>query len=110
MSLPRLACLLAALLSATAALADIKGVANPPVFTPAELELINRDSRLIDATRICPWRLRRALDALHGQAARPTGAAVPCTDADDDVGRASNEGALDLLKLLKEAAGQGKAR
>ncbi len=57
--------LIAAFVSAAAALADVKGVTNLPTFTAEEMELINRNSRLMLATKTCAWRLRRALDVLE---------------------------------------------
>ena len=104
----------AILLSATAAaLADVKSAPNPPSFTPEELALINRDPRLIYAARACPWQLRRTLDAWdkirRGDNPSPL-QPEPCGQADEDMGRASDEAALDILKILKEAAGQGTKR
>ncbi len=114
MSLRRTASLsVSLLLSATAALADVKSAPNSPTFTPEELALINRDPRLIYAARVCPWQLRRTLDAWdkfrHGTNPAPV-QPEPCGQADEDMGRASDEAALDILKILKEAAGQGTKR
>jgi hypothetical protein len=100
---------------ATAALADVKGVTNLPTFTPEEMELINRDSRLILATKTCAWRLRRALNILEDVrrgAGRTHVAAEPvlCSLPAEDGGRASTEGSFDLLQILKEAAGQNTNR
>jgi hypothetical protein len=107
--------LIAAWISATAALADVKGVTNLPTFTPEEMKLINRDARLILATKACAWRLRRALDMLEDirqGAGRKHAAAepVPCSVPAEDGGRASTEGSFDLLQILKEAAGQSTNR
>jgi hypothetical protein len=103
--------LIAALLSATAAQADVKGVANLPTFTPEEMELINRDSRLILATKNCAVRLRRALDLIEDMKQSAGRTHVPaepllCSLPAEDGGRASAEGPFDLLQILKEAAGQ----
>lgn len=105
--------LMAAWLSATAAVADAGGASAS--FTAEEMELINRDARLVDAAKTCPRQLRRALDVRKGRGggANPGHAQtepVPCTPAAQDAGRSSAEGALDLLKLLKEAAGQSTNR
>jgi hypothetical protein len=107
--------LIAAWISAAAALADVKGVTNLPTFTPEEMALINRDSRLILATKTCAWRLRRALDTLedirHGASrAHVPGEPVLCSLPAEDGGRASTEGSFDLLQILKEAAGQSTNR
>jgi hypothetical protein len=103
--------LLAATMAAAAAQADVKGVTNLPTFTAEEMELINRDSRLMLATKMCAWSLRRALDVLEqtrrGAVARPLApGALLCTPPAEDGGRASGEGPFDLLQILKEAAGQ----
>lgn len=101
--------LLAACASAGAVAADVKGVSTPS-FTDEELKLVNRDARLIDAASSCPEDLRRALDAwqqIQRAAPQAPTEAVPCTQAGDDMGRASAEAAHDLLQLLKEAAGKG---
>ena len=116
MSLPRSAGLLiAALTPAAAVLADVVGAPHPPTFTPEEMAIINRDARLIDAAEHEAWRLRCALDAWKGirrsaPPAREQREPDPCAEAPADTGRASAEGALDLLKILKEAAGQGTSR
>jgi hypothetical protein len=99
--------------TATAALGDVRGITALPVFTPEEIELINRDSRLILATKSCPWRLRQALDVWE-EIKRGTGRNAPdpvlCSREPEDGGRASAEGPFDLLQILKEAAGQGTSR
>ena len=84
-------------------------------FTPEEVALIAKDARLTQAVKACPWQLRQALDAWDDirSGARPQPIeAEPCrVPADDGMGgRASDEAALDILKILKEAAGQGTAR
>jgi hypothetical protein len=114
MSLHRTASLsVSLLLSLTAALAEEKSAPNPPAFTPEEVALINRDPRLVYAARACPWQLRRTLDAWDrirsGVDPSPV-PSEPCGQSDDDMGRASDEAALDILKILKEAAGQGTKR
>jgi hypothetical protein len=105
--------LILAWVSATAALADVRGITALPVFTPEEIELINRDSRLILATKSCPWRLRQALDVWE-DIKQGTGRQAPepvlCAHAPEDGSRASAEGPFDLLQILKEAAGQGTGR
>jgi hypothetical protein len=127
MSLSRSAGLLiVAWVSATAALSDVRGVSTLPVFTAEEVELINRDSRLILATKSCPWRLRHALDIWHDTLRNTPGRLhvpnvpterVECSLSPDDGnrpaddgGRAGAEGPFDLLQILKEAAGQGTSR
>ena len=105
--------LIAAWVSATAVLADVRGVSNPPVFTSEEMALIGRHPRLIGAAKSCPWQLRRALDIWDDlrRGAQPPDAPVepvPCTQTPPDSGRASAEGPFDLLQILKEAAGQDK--
>jgi len=116
MSLHRTAgALIATCVSATAVLADVRGVRNPPAFTPTEMQLINKDARLIDANRSCPWQLRHALDVWEDMrgATRPAHASaqsVLCTQTPEDSGRASAEAALDLLKILREVAGQSTNR
>jgi hypothetical protein len=114
MTLRRTASLsIAALVSVTTALADVKSAPNPPVFTSEEVALINRDPRLIYAARTCPWQLRRTLDVWdrirHGANPSPI-EPEPCGPADEDMGRASDEASLDILKILKEAADQGTKR
>lgn len=106
---------IAALLSATAAQADVKGVTELPTFTPEEMELINRDTRLMLATRNCAWRLRRALNLLddikHGTGrAQVPAEPLLCSLPAEDGGRGSGEGPFDLLQILKEAAGQSTNR
>jgi hypothetical protein len=95
--------------------ADVRAVPAPPTFTPEEVALIARDARLTQAVKACPWQLRQALDAWDDirNGARPQPMEVePCrVPADDGTGgRASDEAALDILKILKEAAGQGTSR
>src|SRR5262245_28067715 len=113
MSLRRAASLsIVALMSASWALADVRGVRNPPSFTTEEIELIGRDKRLIDATRGCAWQLRQALD-LQSEMSRGSRVGVqldPCVIGSEGRGRASDEGALDILKILKEASEQGASR
>jgi hypothetical protein len=104
--------LAAALVSAAAAHAELRGSPNP-TFTPEEVALIGRDPRLVRLVRVCPVQMRRGLDAWHE--IRRGGAApkepVVCRLATDaDVGRGSDEAALDILTILKEAAGQGTNR
>jgi hypothetical protein len=106
--------LAAALVWAAAARADMRGGPNPPTFTPEEMQLIGRDARLTFASKTCPWQLRRALDAWDDirRGVRPAPLRPgPCRSRDDEFsGRASDEAALDILKILKEAAGQGTSR
>jgi hypothetical protein len=112
--------LVVAWVSATAALGDVRAVTTLPVFTAEEIALINRDSRLILATKSCPWRLRHALDvwqdAVRNAPGRQPATTQPvlCRLAADGGGqtedRASAEGPFDLLQILKEAAGQGTNR
>jgi hypothetical protein len=116
--------LIVAWVSATAALGDVRGVTTLPVFTAEEIALINRDSRLILATKTCPWRLREALDIWHDTLRNtpgrhyvpnvPTEPVVCSLSADDGSPpsdeRAGAEGPFDLLQILKEAAGQGTNR
>jgi hypothetical protein len=95
--------------------ADVRAVPTPPTFTPEEVALIAKDARLTQAAKACPWQLRQALDTWDDirNGARPQPIeAEPCRVAADDGtgGRASDEAALDILKILKEAAGQGTAR
>jgi hypothetical protein len=98
--------LVAAGLAATAALADVKGMPNPPSFTAEESALIDRDPRLMAAAREHPWHLRCALDAWH-DLRRGVRRAKACPELPPDPGRASTEGPFDLLQILKEAAGGG---
>jgi hypothetical protein len=102
----------AALLSATGALADVKGVRIPPSFSPQEIELIGKDARLVGAARQCAWQLRQALDALAdaGQGSRVGTAPEPCQLGSGGPGRASDEGALDILKILRDISEQGAGR
>jgi hypothetical protein len=105
--------LIAAFLSVPAALADMKGVPNPPAFSREELALISRDARLTYAARTCPWALRRALDVWDDiqRGVRPSPLQPePCRPPGEEASRASDEAALDILKILKEAAGQGTSR
>lgn len=101
---------IAALLSASCALADVKSARVPPRFTPPEIELIGKDARLVGATRSCAHQLRQALDALAAaeQGSRVGIVVEPCGSA--GAGRASDEGALDILKILKDVSGQGSSR
>jgi hypothetical protein len=106
---------IAALLSATAAQADVKGVTDLPTFTPEEMELINRDTRLMLASKNCAWRLRRALNLLDeighgGGRTQVPDERLLCDLPAEDGGRASGEGPFDLLQILKEAAGQSTNR
>jgi hypothetical protein len=108
MSLRRAASLsIVALISATWALAEMRGVRSPPSFTSDEVELIGRDQRLVDATRGCAWQLRQALDL---QAAISHGSRLGVLLEPCQIRRASDEGALDILKILKEASEQGPNR
>src|SRR5262245_43040658 len=110
MSLRRAASLsIVVLLSAPWALADVPGVRTPPSFTTEEIELIGRDKRLVDAAQACAWQLRQALDlqAETSQGSRMGVQVEPCAVGGGNQGRASDEGALDILKILKEASGQG---
>jgi hypothetical protein len=101
-----------AFMSATGVLADVRGVRSPPSFTSQEIELIGRDKRLVDATRRCAWQLRQALDLLGdtGLDSRVGVRLEPCIVGSDGRERASDEGALDILKILKEASEQGTSR
>ncbi|MBO0763768.1 MAG: hypothetical protein J2P50_04140 [Hyphomicrobiaceae bacterium] len=101
--------LIAAALAATAVLADVNGVPNPPSFSAEETQLISRDPRLAAAAKEHPWHLRCALDAwndLRRGVRRP----AACPELPPDPGRASTEGPFDLLQILKEAAGGGTKR
>lgn len=109
----RTACLsILALMSASAGLADVTGARNPPSFSREEMEIVNKDKRLVYAAGSCARSLRQAFDILADK--RPaTRAAVepePCPLPSDGPGRASDEGALDILKILKEAAGQDSSQ
>lgn len=101
--------LLAATVSTTAVLADVRGGPVAPAFTPEETALINRDPRLVAAAQEYPGHVRCALDAWneirHG-GREPK----PCPELPPDPGRASTEGPFDLLQILKEAAGGGTKR
>jgi hypothetical protein len=101
-----------ALTAATAAVADVAAVRDPPPFTRAEQDLIKGDRRLSEAAKVCPWSLRQALDIWDGirRGSRLAVEPEPCRIAPTGPGRASDEGALDILKILKEAAGQGTSR
>jgi hypothetical protein len=101
----------AAFMSATGVLADVKGVRNPPSFTGEEIGLIGRDQRLMDIAPRCARHLRQALDILKDMSLGSRVGAVlePCPPANGQ-GRASDEGALDILKILKEASEQGAGR
>jgi hypothetical protein len=99
--------LIAAAVSMTAALADVKGAPKPPAFTPEETVLIKRDSRLVAAAKEHPWHLRCALDALDDIHRSAPGRREPCPQLPPEPGRASTEGPFDLLQILKEAAGGG---
>jgi len=103
---------IAALMSATGVLADMKGVRNSPSFTGEEIGLIGRDPRLIDVVPRCARQLRQALDMLKdmNRGSRLGAVLEPCAAATGGQGRASDEGALDILKILKEASGQGAGR
>jgi hypothetical protein len=104
--------LIAALIPATGALADVRGVRNPPSFTAQEAELIGRDPRLVGITKRCGQQLRQALDALAGmkQGSRVGIVIEPCPAAANRQDRASDEGALDILKILKDISEQGAGR
>jgi hypothetical protein len=103
---------IAALVSATGALADVRGVRIPPSFTAQEAEVIGRDPRLVGIAKRCARQLRQAFDALTdtSQGSRVGTAVEPCRAASSSPGRASDEGALDILKILKDASGQGAGR
>jgi hypothetical protein len=99
--------LIAAAVSTAAALAEVKGGPSPPTFTPEEMALIERDSRLLAAAREHPWHLRCALDAWDAVRRAAPGKREPCPPLPPEPGRASTEGPFDLLQILKEAAGGG---
>jgi hypothetical protein len=103
---------MAALISATGALADVRGVRVPPSFTAQEAEVIGRDPRLVGVAKRCGPQLRQALDALAemGRGSRVGMAVEPCRTGSSGPGRASDEGALDILKILKDASEQGTGR
>jgi hypothetical protein len=100
---------IAAVTSATWALADVKAVRTSPSFTPQEIELIGKDERLIGVAKQCAWQLRQALDALPelNSSSRVGVMLEPCLPS---AGRASDEGALDILKILRDASDQGAGR
>jgi hypothetical protein len=94
----------ATLISATGAVAELKGERVPPSFTVQEIELINRDARVAGAAKRCAWQIRRALDAISGKAAATSRVGEPePTICPPGTSRASDEGALDIMKILKEA-------
>ncbi len=97
--------LIAVTVSATVALADVKGRPNPPTFTPEEAALIKRDPRLVAAAKDHPWHLRCTLDAWDDIRRSAPGKPEPCPQVPPEPGRASTEGPFDLLQILKEAAG-----
>jgi hypothetical protein len=99
--------LIAAAVSTTAVLADVKGAPKPPTFTPEEMALIGRDSRLVVIAKDHPWHLRCALDAWDEIRRAAPGKPAPCPQLPPEPGRASTEGPFDLLQILKEAAGGG---
>jgi hypothetical protein len=99
--------LLIAAAVSTAAMADVKGVPNPPTFTPEETALIKRDPRLVAAASEHPWHLRCALDAWDDIRRAASAKPAPCPPLPPEPGRASTEGPFDLLQILKEAAGGG---
>src|SRR5262245_34185977 len=101
--------LVAATVSSTAALADVRGLPDAPAFTPEETALINRDPRLVAAAKEYPGHLRCALDAWN-EIRRGASAPRSCPELPPDPGRASSEGSFDLLQILKEAAGGGTKR
>jgi hypothetical protein len=103
---------IAALMSATGALADVRGVRIPPTFTAEEIALIGRDPRLVGVTKRCAQQLRQALDALTEKSpgSRVGLAPEPCLTGSTGHGRASDEGALDILKILKDVSEQGTSR
>ncbi len=100
---------IAALLSAAGAFADVRGVRFPPSFTAQEIDLISKDERLLGAAKRCAQQLRQALDALNETSlgSRVGVAPLPCPAASGSPGRASDEGALDILKDISE---QGTGR
>lgn len=99
--------LVAAAISTTAAMADVKGAPNPPTFTPEEAALIKRDPRLVAAATEHPWHLRCALDAWDNIRRAAPAKSAPCPPLPPEPGRASTEGPFDLLQILREAAGGG---
>jgi hypothetical protein len=95
-----------------AALGEARDPPKPLPLTAEELALVSRDARLVYVLRTCPMQLRQALDAWNDirRGIPPAVEPGPCRDPEDDLGRASDEAALDILKILKEAAGQGTSR
>ena len=78
--------------------AELRGAPEgPPTFTASEVAVIARNRALAGLVQDNPWVVRRVLDEW---AKLNTGAADPDLDA---LERASPEGLLDLLKILKEA-------
>jgi hypothetical protein len=75
-----------------------------PSFTSEEMALIYRDSKLKAALPRCAWQVRQVLDSLlHGvQTGQPV---RPCRTGSES-SRGSDEGALDILKILREASGE----
>ena len=100
---------IAALMSATGALADVRGVRIPPSFTAQEAEVIGRDPRLVGVAKRCARQLRQAFDALAdtSQDSRVGTVVEPCRAASGSPGRASDEGALDILKNPEGCLGAG---
>jgi hypothetical protein len=102
---------IAALVSATGALADVRGVRLPPSFTAQEAEVIGRDPRLVGVAKRCAPQLRQAFDMLADvSVGSRVGMVVEPCPASSTPGRASDEGALDILKILKDASGQDAGR
>lgn len=100
--------LIAAAVSITAPLADVRGRPETPSFTPEEMALVKRDPRLLAAAQEHPRHLRCALDAWEGARRAAAPRPEPCpTELPPEPGRASTEGPFDLLQILKEAAGGG---
>lgn len=102
--------LLLALMSVESAQADIAAVRNPPSFTHEERRIIEKDERLGHIVTNCAWQLRQAFDFLDDLRHGSRGVAPDPCRLPNDTARASDEGALDILKILKEAAGQGTSR
>jgi hypothetical protein len=100
---------IAAVTSATCAIADVKAVRTPPSFTAQEIDLIGKDERLVGVAKHCAWQLRQALDLLAelSSGSRVGVALEPCLPP---VSRASDEGALDILKILRDVSDQGAGR
>lgn len=104
---------IAALMSTTGALADVRAVRSPPSFTAQEIELIGKDARLVGVAKRCAHQLRQALDVLKDLDASShsrVGMAIEPCPASSGHGRASDEGALDILKILKDVSEQGVSR